>query len=151
MGPAKSLPDLIAVGYWRTADRTDLPDPRRLAGESNPAAVCDRICRYLREGQVFMAYFGFSSCRFECGVSFGEMGTCDLTDGVWVWPEGLHHYVRHHTLRLPEEFVETMRESGWRVRGPLPLRGGELRPDGSIRLPVTYDFWIDWARQQGGA
>jgi hypothetical protein len=24
------------------------------------------------------------------------MGCCSLTDGVYVWPEGLHHYVTCH-------------------------------------------------------
>ena len=76
------------------------------------------------------------------------MGSDDFTDGVWVWPEGLHHYVRHHQIRLPEEFLQTMRDSEWRVRGPLPPPGFDMRPDGWLHFPtITYDFWIDWAHR----
>jgi hypothetical protein len=33
------------------------------------------------------------------------MGSSDLTDGTWLWPEGLAHYVRKHDVVLPEEFI----------------------------------------------
>ena len=50
---------------------------------------------------------GYSHCRFpDCphfrndaeGQATGTrgMGCCNLTDGVYVWPEGLHHYVAEH-------------------------------------------------------
>lgn len=145
------MPDLIAVGYWCTAESKELPDPRALAGESYPPALLDGISRYLLGGEVFMSWFGFSYCRFECGVNVTDMGSADFTDGVWVWPHGLHHYVHHHKIRLPEEFIQTMRESQWRVWGPLPPQGLDMRPDGSLHFPITYDFWIDWAHQRGGA
>lgn len=28
-----------------------------------------------------------------------------MSDGTWLWPEGLSHYVREHGVVLPEEFV----------------------------------------------
>ena len=34
------------------------------------------------------------------------MGSRDLTDGIWVWPEGLAHYVDIHSVGLPEEFTK---------------------------------------------
>jgi len=34
------------------------------------------------------------------------MGSWDLTDGIWVWPEGLAHYVDAHNVGLPHEFTE---------------------------------------------
>jgi hypothetical protein len=37
------------------------------------------------------------------------MGDSDLTDGIWIWPEGLVHYVETHGLALPEEFVACAR------------------------------------------
>lgn len=34
-----------------------------------------------------------------------------MTDGIYCWPEGLAHYVRHHQVRLPEEFVRQVEAS----------------------------------------
>ena len=44
-----------------------------------------------------------------------EMGSSDLTDGTWLFPEGLVHYVRRHALKPPEDFLQHMRESGFLV------------------------------------
>jgi len=35
-----------------------------------------------------------------------SLGRSDMTDGVYVWPEGLAHYVEHHNVRLPHQFVQ---------------------------------------------
>jgi len=32
-------------------------------------------------------------------------GSRDLTDGDYLWPEGLSHYVLAHGVRLPTEFA----------------------------------------------
>ena len=34
------------------------------------------------------------------------MGCCTLTDGTYVWPEGLAHYVSEHAVRPPEDFIK---------------------------------------------
>ena len=34
------------------------------------------------------------------------MGCCTLTDGTYVWPEGLAHYVSEHAVRPPEGFIK---------------------------------------------
>ena len=39
-------------------------------------------------------------------------GTGELTDGTYVWPEGLAHYVTEHNVRLPEGFVSHARSTG---------------------------------------
>jgi hypothetical protein len=50
--------------------------------------------------------------------------------------------VRHHHVRLPGEFIQTMRESAWRVRDPVTLSRLSRLEDGSS---VIHDFWIRWA------
>lgn len=69
---------------------------------------------------------GFSLCRI-CGCRNG--GT-ELTDGVYVWPDGLAHYVTEHDVRLPDVFVQhvlsyhpysrtPINDSWWRsIEGP---------------------------------
>lgn len=49
---------------------------------------------------------GFSTCRI-CGKSNGSL---ELVDSSYLWPEGLAHYVRGHSVRLPREFVDHVRE-----------------------------------------
>ncbi|WP_419702732.1 hypothetical protein [Promicromonospora sp. NFX87] len=50
---------------------------------------------------VARVYRGMSSCRF-CGELVGHR---EQTDGTYLWPEGLAHYVAEHDVRLPAEFV----------------------------------------------
>jgi hypothetical protein len=64
---------------------------------------------YLRNGRRFRGYLGWSFCRYRCGIPDSEMGDCDLTDGVWVWPQGLAHYTEVHRVSLPDEFIEHVR------------------------------------------
>lgn len=44
---------------------------------------------------------GKSRCRL-CGELVGSL---ELSDGVFVWPEGLVHYLDAHEVRLPQRFV----------------------------------------------
>lgn len=52
-------------------------------------------------GLVARTYMGYSRCRM-CGE---ENGDIELSDGVFVWPSGLAHYVAGHGVRRPRRFV----------------------------------------------
>ena len=39
------------------------------------------------------------------------MGSREYTDGTFVWPEGLPHYVEHHQVRLPQEAIDHIRSA----------------------------------------
>ena len=60
------------------------------------------VATYLSSGTVARAYLGRSACRF-CGERNGSL---EFTDGRYIWPEGLAHYVTDHGVRLPDDFVE---------------------------------------------
>jgi hypothetical protein len=137
-----STPKLKAVGYWWSDDDWTLPHPKWLVQPDWQPADRATIVRYLQSGQGCIWYLGYSWCRFGCDNDT-NMGTSCLTDGNWIWPEGLAHYVEQHGLRLPDEFIDTMRQNGWKV------------PEAAKRLadldewPGDCSFWIDWCRQQG--
>jgi len=59
---------------------------------------------------------------------------------VWVWPEGLPHYVEAHSVRLPDEFIQHMRDVDFRIAGdgPMPSHHTQGEPD--------YEFWTAWGR-----
>ena len=68
------------------------------------------------------------------------MGRTDLTDGTFVWPDGLAHYVERHDVRLPEQFAAHVCASHG-VIAPFALP--------TIRFGL-FDVapWIDWGRAQ---
>jgi hypothetical protein len=123
---------LKAVGWWITslADAS-LPAPQELVGEL-PWQSRIRLTQYLDNGLHLVQGRGHSWCRFSCGIKDSRMGSWDLTDGHWVWPQGLAHYVEVHGVVLPEEFVSHALSE--------PVR---VKPD----PPHTYDFnyWTAWS------
>ena len=135
---------LKAVGYWwshpkyRFPKNDRFPDPTLLICPNWCAGERKRIAVYLRAGRTYAQWRGLSYCRFECGISDADMGSRCLTDGEWVWPEGLVHYIACHKTRLPDEFAASMRRNDWKP----PQDSG----------PAVYDthgspdtsFWIAW-------
>jgi hypothetical protein len=100
---AVSFRPVKAVGYWRSLlkyrieDKYHIPvddafpDPKGLVNPAWRESERDSIVSYLRSGRVYSAWRGFSYCRFKCGIEDKFMGHRCLTDGCWVWPEGLAH------------------------------------------------------------
>ncbi len=130
---------LEVLGWWfRPLAPTTLPRPQALVAEQDPAAVAT-IARYLRAGTTLVTYPEPSFCRFECGEA--DMGARDLTDGTFVWPDGLVHYVERHGVRLPGHFVaHVMAQNG--IVAPFRV------PKAAFGL---YDAapWSRWSREQG--
>ncbi len=110
---------LTKIGFW--AAQPDellsvllnvldpLPDPRTLVDPDWEKADREKLAAYLDAGERVETFFGYSWCRFGCD-NHSEMGTADLSDGVYLWPEGLSHYVRVHKVRLPEAFARHARK-----------------------------------------
>jgi hypothetical protein len=85
---------------------------------------------------------GASWCRFVCGTPDKEMGTWDHLDAEWIWPAGLAHYVEHHAVRLPGEFVATMRANSWQIPGDMIFASTPRKAVGywvSTREPALPD------------
>lgn len=141
-----------AIGYWcpsglppsrpsyRRPSDVVFPDPRRLVCSGRYPFNREAIVGYLRAGREYASWRGSSYCRFGCGIGDASMGSRCLTDGEWVWPEGLSHYIEAHSVLLPEDFV--------RVAGTIGSS-----PPGEPRMPSydtqgepDYDSWIAWGR-----
>ncbi len=120
------------IGYWieSLADTNYFP-PQELIGELPPETK-RRIAEYLDAGSLFAEYRGLSWCRFGC--IHVHMGYRELTDGYWVWPEGLSHYIRDHAVTLPDQFIEHVLSGGSKVSSP--VQKGDL-DDG---------LWIKWCQ-----
>jgi hypothetical protein len=94
--------ELILIGYWKGENAERWPDPAAFVDHGWDELERDDVARYLTQGFVARTWMGYSPCRF-CGKSNGAI---DLTDGVYLWPEGFAHYVEDHGVRPPAEFVE---------------------------------------------
>lgn len=126
---------LEAVGYWFN-DRAPsaYPRPKRLVGAWDPAERSS-VVAYLRAGDELESYRGTSYCRFECGTPSDQMGSLDLTDGRFAWPEGLPHYVEAHDVRLPDHFIAHA------------LAGAPRTPPSVRRIDDAP--WFAWGKARG--
>lgn len=150
--PDDAVP-LILIGYWAGPDTTG-PWP---AAEDFVDLTWDEderslIVDYLGRGHVLWGTMGWSRCRL-CGRRNGDL---ELTDGTYLWPDGLVHYVEDHAVRLPEVFVEHVtarmerleeagRDPGWwsSARPPSSAAAASTAPPAAVGQPshvtVLYD------------
>ena len=119
---AMDYPGCRFVGFWRRYERFDdygkthlgypndrendikdaLPWPADLVDETQDPLILEAVAQYLDDCPFGEHCMGFSWCRI-CGK---ELGCSNRTDGEWVWPDQLSHYLRVHKVRLPDDFVE---------------------------------------------
>lgn len=131
---------LNLIGYWITSLKDDLFLPPQEFVSDEESNVREIVANYLDSGTMVAAYRGLSWCRFLCRR---DNGCCELSDGYWIWPEGLSHYVRDHNVWLPEEFI-TDALAG-RPSRVMPI---EQRYD----APADLSFWKEWcSRNRSGS
>jgi hypothetical protein len=92
---------LIAIGFWADFTHPSWPDPKELVDQDIDVRERQEVAGYLDRGIVHEVYRGWSYCRF-CD---DQNGCADLSDGVYLWPEGLGHYIRAHDVWLPGQFT----------------------------------------------
>ncbi|MEV7815605.1 hypothetical protein AB0P05_33585 [Streptomyces flaveolus] len=106
------------VGFYReiggqATAAADAPSLRDAVHDSGPWDE-DRIAAYLESGLEI-----YSTMGAERDVLTGEewiVGSGSLmTDGTWLWPVDLTHYVRRHHAALPQEFLDHIRTSNYTV------------------------------------
>jgi hypothetical protein len=122
---------LRLIGYWCSTEGEDgWPDPNDFIDWSWDEEERRQIVRYLSDAGVLLrAYRGKHVCRL-CGERHGSL---QMSDGDYLWPDGLTHYVVAHGVRLPEDFVQhvtsrsrellgaTVDALWWRDQAPQPV------------------------------
>jgi len=134
---------LRGIGFWKVDDRSQLPDPTTFPRRDWNADERAGILRYLRSGHMLGSYLGYSWCRFRCGIPSEKMGSSDVTDNVWIWPEGLPHYIEQHDVDLPEAFIEHARQNDWQVKPGLVVSYRGFGP------AFECSEWIEWSKHRG--
>ncbi len=133
---------LQALGYWRDPGIGDHRFRHPIAFVDSEWDIAERrlVAHHLRSAKRADSCLGFSWCRFHCGVDDAEMGDSDFSDGLWLWPEGLAHYVLEHAVRLPEEFLRHVRHEAEHPGRKYQLLGDDQRV-------CDYDFWVAWCSE----
>ena len=119
------MDQLRGIGYWK---RHFIPSCRTLSTSLTRRGMSGqgRHADYLGRGILAHVFMGWSTCRI-CGKD--DNGDLEYTDGTYLWPSGLAHYVKDHGVRLPDEFVRHAQE--------VVIRNEEAPVD-----------WTWWSRQE---
>lgn len=90
------------IGKWiQSLKDTEHPPPHELVVEYD-VETRTKVIWYLNHGHVLHKSLGHAWCLFRCDY---EEAYFERTDGTWVWPCDLSHYVETHNIRLPGEFI----------------------------------------------
>ncbi len=70
----------------------------------------DYIVEYIRNGGKVSTVASKKTCEY-CKEIAGAINY--YTDGKWIWPEWLEHYLLIHELELPNEFILHIRTNNY--------------------------------------
>ena len=120
---------LRLIGYWRNDQHPEYPDPHDFVDPSWGDDDRLDIAGYLSNHYSPWGAMGISPCRI-CGRG---NGSAEYSDGVYLWPEGLAHYVGDHRVRLPAEVEQHIlaRLSWYEERSHIDLDWWLAATDGS--------------------
>ena len=100
---------LKIIGYWKSDMEEQYPHPSAFVGPDWDKDEKQQVIDYLNQGVVLQAYRGLSWCRFGCKRV--NMGSKEMTDGEFLWPEGFVHYIELHNVKPPAQFIQTCKNS----------------------------------------
>ena len=149
---------LKAVGDWQSdSNRPYYPHPKYLVEQGWRKSDRNQIIAYLKAGHLCGCWHRrYTSCNFGCFSSdrFEKLNQIEqrklqremlnmgshylLSDGEWIWPEGLAHYIEKHNICLPDEFILTMQKNSWSIPQNIDFQH-------YWQLGVNVSFWINWA------
>ena len=115
------------VGFFREGNESGDPslyrDSLRSAAEGPAAPDEDRILQYLMSGTEIFSTMGVERDVLDGEKWIGGAGSL-VTDGEWVWPVDLVHYLEHYHIALPEEFLARVRGAGYLMK---PIDDARIR------------------------
>jgi hypothetical protein len=96
----KGLPSISSFldSAWAPADKAQLIEYLEASPDTVTSSGVDRRCPFCDRAMSGDAWLH--------------------SDGVWVWPHDLPHYMRDHSLRLPDRFVSEIRRRNYAVLSP---------------------------------
>lgn len=98
-------------GYWRVRAEDGPVVQDFIDAEWKPHDL-DKIVQYLSKSPLYFAIGCPSYCTICKGV---ELLAGSRSDGAWLWPPSLSHYVTEHHVRLPDRMLKHIRDSEYRI------------------------------------
>lgn len=92
------------IGFWPDETPKKYPDPGEFVDPDWDESERLAVLEFLAQGEMISAWRGHSWCRFSCKNDTN--GYRDFSDGYYLWPEGLAHYIQEHQVKLPDEFIQ---------------------------------------------
>lgn len=99
-------------GVWSENDYVGQPSVALWVNEKSKVDDIDKVLRYLKESVVVVTIPVACRCVL-CEKKVATVGW--QSDGVWLWPTSLYHYVSEHHVTIPERMQENMRSNGYRI------------------------------------
>lgn len=134
-----------AIGYWYSDTESHLPDPAWFVVEDYDEEEKRKVIKYLQQSKVVARYRGSSWCRFRCKKEVP--GSTDLSDGVYIFPSGLVHYIENHNIRLPNEFLNSILD-----KELISSKNQSQQTYSPKYISDYHDFFVDfnwWINQAG--
>ena len=104
-------------GYWKykTKKESLLYSIEAWTDEEWSLNDIGKIVKYLNNAPITLTVtpLGDLICIY-CGKNLGESSRIH-SDGIWVWPSSLPHFVRCHNVCLPDEFVDHIRSRNYEL------------------------------------
>jgi hypothetical protein len=98
---------------WRSEESPDRPDPADLVDPGWDVRERSLVATYFEEGvpspyiQIRILPDGQPEVGEPCQLcETGVIGVGWHTDGTYVWTQGLSHYARKHSVRIPSRVVD---------------------------------------------
>src|SRR5215472_4632440 len=109
MAPFGGMTTWTRIGLWRREDHLEWPDPTDMVDPSWDVEERSLVATYLRNGAPSPSFMyrklpgGTMEAGERCQLCEGDevISFNWDTDGTYVWPDGLDHYVETHSVRLP--------------------------------------------------
>lgn len=112
---------LIRVGFFREMPHGESTDPSLAAARADaPGPHQDAVLKYLEAGQLFIATPSPTKDVLDGRTLIGPPHY--LTDGTYVWPGDVAHYVRRYNVRLADPFVDHVVARGGAVPSGVDVR-----------------------------
>ena len=126
--------------FWRDDSYDRYPWPGDFVGEWD---LDERalVVKYLKVGYPCNHYRGMSGCRLCAQM----LGSSERTDGTWLWPDQLDHYVEEHSVLLPPAMLADLwaRSFHYQTKEEVARRLGQ-KPEGHWHMGHDETFWLEW-------
>ena len=123
---------LTLIGYWLNEHESGWPDAHSFVDSTWSTDERDAVVEWLESGIGIRFFLGLSTCRL-CGR---PNGSSEASDGTFLWPVGLAHYVREHGVRLPTPLIQRALQRPAVDRGQLEAAAREVE-----ELSVDHEWW----------